>query len=83
VSGTVSERVLGIASDVFGLAPGVISANSAPETVESWDSARHLNFILAIEETFQLQLSPEETDKVRNIGQAIELVEEKLRGAGG
>ena len=82
MSGTVSERVIGIASDVFGLAPREISASSAPETVESWDSARHLNFVLAIEETFQLQLSPEETDRIRNIGQAIELVEEKLRGAG-
>jgi acyl carrier protein len=77
---TVSERIIGIASDVFGLARGEVSTNSSPETVENWDSGRHLNFILAIEEAFQLQLSPEETDKIRNIGLAIELIEGKLRG---
>jgi acyl carrier protein len=79
----VSERVIGIASDVFGLAPAAINANSSPENVESWDSTQHLNFILALEEIFELQLSPEETEKIRNIGQAIQLIEEKLQATCG
>jgi acyl carrier protein len=75
------ERVRGIAADVFGLAPQTLAAASSPETVESWDSTRHLSFILALEETFQLQLSPEETEKIQTLGHAVELVEEKLRAA--
>ena len=76
-----SERVLTIASDVFGVKADGIRANSSPETIESWDSTRHLSFILALEETFELQFSPEEMDKVRSIGQAIQLIEEKLQAA--
>lgn len=74
----VFERVRGIASDIFGVAPGIINADSSPENIEAWDSTRHLSFVLAIEEIFDLQLSPEETEKIRNVGQAGELVAEKL-----
>jgi len=81
VTASTFERVRGIASDVFGLAPQAISADSSPETVEKWDSAHHLNFILALEEIFQLQLAPEETERIQNIGSAAEIVDEKLRPA--
>lgn len=79
----VFERVRVIASDIFGLPQAAITAGSAPENVETWDSVRHLSLILALEETFQLQLSPEETERIQTVGRAAELVEEKLRTAAG
>lgn len=78
----VSEQVIEIAGDVFGISAREINANANPESIEAWDSTRHLNFILALEEKFQLQLSPEEIDGIRTVGNAIELVEGKLRAAG-
>lgn len=83
MTAAVFERVRSIASDVFGVSAEEISAASSPETVEHWDSTQHLNFVLALEETFQFQLSPEETERIHTIGDAVKLMEEKLQAAGG
>lgn len=75
---SVFDRVRSIASDLFGVPPDALSADSSPETVERWDSTQHLSFVLALEDTFHLQLSPEETEKIRTIGEAAKLIEERL-----
>ena len=72
-------QVRGIASDLFALPPDRITAESSPETIESWDSTQHLNFVLALEEQFGFQLSPEEMEQMRNIGEIVKLVESKLQ----
>ena len=76
------ERVRIIASDVFGVSPEKIADESSPESIERWDSTQHLTFVLALEEAFQLQLTPEETESIRSIGEAAKLVQEKLQVAG-
>jgi acyl carrier protein len=76
---TVFEQVRSIASDVFGLPPNRITADSSPENIEAWDSTQHLTFILALEETFHIQLSPEEIEQARTVGDAAELVEAKAQ----
>lgn len=81
MSTTTFERVKSIASSIFGVPAQSITAASGIENVESWDSTQHLIFILALEETFALQLSPEETERIRTVGQAAALIEEKLHGA--
>jgi acyl carrier protein len=77
----VFEQVRSIASDLLGIPAGQISAASSPENIETWDSVQHLNFVLAIEEKFGLQLSPEEMEQMKNIGDIVKLVEGKLQGA--
>jgi acyl carrier protein len=79
----VFDRVRSIASDVFGVPLEAISAGSSPENVEHWDSTQHLTFVLALEEAFQFQLSPEETERIRTMGDAVKLIEEKLQFADG
>lgn len=75
------ERVQAIASDIFGVHAGKITADSSPETIENWDSMQHLNLVLAIEEKFGVQLAPEEIEEMRSIGVAAALVEKKLQSA--
>jgi acyl carrier protein len=79
LTSTTFEQVRGIASDLFAIPPDRITAESSPETLESWDSTQHLNFMLALEEKFGFQLSPEEMEQMRNIGEIVKLVESKLR----
>jgi acyl carrier protein len=78
----IAARVKSIASDVFGVPAHKIFPDSSAQTLERWDSTQHLTFVLALEETFQLQLSPEETERIRTIGDAVRLVEEKTQVAG-
>ena len=78
---TILDQVRGVASDLFGVPVHRIVAESSPEMIEGWDSTQHLNFVLALEEKFGLQLSPEEVEQMRNVGEAARLVESKLQKA--
>jgi acyl carrier protein len=73
------DQVRNIASDIFGIPAEKITAASSPQTVESWDSIQHLNLVLALEEKFNLQLSPEEIEDLKSIGDAAKLIESKLQ----
>jgi acyl carrier protein len=73
----IFERVRGIAADVLQVAPASVTAESSPQTIESWDSVQHLNLVLALEEQFGLQFEPEEMDGMKNVGAIAALVERK------
>jgi len=79
VNPAVFNQIRTMASDLFGVPADRISASSSPETLENWDSVQHLNLVLALEEKFGLQLSPEEVEQMKSIGDAATLVESKLQ----
>jgi acyl carrier protein len=70
----ILNRVREIAGDVL---EANVNAESSPATVESWDSVRHLNLILALEEEYGLQFLPEEMDEAKSIGTIARLVASK------
>ena len=81
MTASVLEQVRSMASDLFGIPASKIDAASSPETIEAWDSVQHLGLVLALEEKFGLQLSPEEIEKMKTIGEIAKLVEGKLQAA--
>ncbi|MGA7590895.1 MAG: acyl carrier protein [Candidatus Sulfotelmatobacter sp.] len=74
----VFEQIRRIASDLFAIPVERITACSSPESIEAWDSIQHLNLILAVEERFNLQLTPEETEQMTNIGEIAKIVDRRL-----
>ena len=70
----ILNRVREIAGDVLE-AP--VTSESTPDTVEAWDSVRHLNLMLALESEYGFELSPEEMDEAKSIGQIARLVASK------
>jgi acyl carrier protein len=70
-----------MASDLFGVPVDQISAASSAQTLDNWDSIQHLNLVLAVEEKFGLQLSPEEIEQMKTVGDTAKLVESKLQAA--
>jgi acyl carrier protein len=75
----VFEQIRTMASDLFGVPVEQITAASSPQTLENWDSIQHLNLVLAVEEKFGVQLSPEEIEEMKNVGETAKLVESKLQ----
>jgi acyl carrier protein len=73
----VLRRVREIACDVL---EADVAAESSPETVASWDSVHHLNLVLALEEEYGFQFSPEEMDEAQTVGSLARVVSAK-RGA--
>ena len=75
------KRVLEIAADVFQVPASTLGPDSTPESVGTWDSLRHLSFVLALEEEFHLQFLPEDIEQMLTIGLTAELVQEKLQSS--
>jgi acyl carrier protein len=69
------QQVRSIASDIFAVPADKITAESTPESIETWDSMQHLNLVLAIEEKFGVQLEPEDIEQMKSIGAVAALVE--------
>ncbi|MGB0041747.1 MAG: acyl carrier protein [Terriglobales bacterium] len=79
MTAAVFDQIRTMASDLFGVPAERITADSSPQTLEAWDSIQHLNLVLAVEEKFGLQLSPEEIEQMTNIGKTAKLIESKLQ----
>ena len=77
MTAAVFDQIRTMASDLFGVPAERLSADSSPQTLENWDSIQHLNLVLAIEEKFGLQLSPEEIEQMKTIGETAKLIESK------
>jgi acyl carrier protein len=55
-------------ADILEVSPDEITAESGTETVESWDSFRHLQAILAIEGEYGVQFDPQRIPELTTVG---------------
>jgi len=59
--------------------PGlIITPQSNARTVEGWDSLAHINLITAIECEFKIRFALGELEELKNVGDMIALMEQKL-----
>ena len=73
---SVLDRIRQIAADVFGVPIEQIVPESSPDSIETWDSMQHLNFALALEQTFSIQFEPEEIEQMLSIELTVMMIEE-------
>lgn len=66
-----------VVSQVLGVPVDGLSEESSRETVEYWDSLKHIELILAIEEEFNILFTDEQIAKILNIGDMIEIIKGK------
>jgi acyl carrier protein len=64
----VAHRLCRTIAAVLGVDAEAIDDASSPETLESWDSLNHLNLVMAIEEEFNVELTPDDTLEMRDVG---------------
>jgi acyl carrier protein len=67
-----------VMADVFGLDAAEIGDDASIDTIEAWDSLKHLNLVLALEESFGVSFTEEETVEILN----YELIRIVLAGHG-
>jgi acyl carrier protein len=66
-------KIKQVMSAVFEVTVESISDNASSDNIENWDSLRHLNLILALEEEFGVSIPDEEVGNLVNY-KLIELV---------
>jgi acyl carrier protein len=78
----VLERVLAVAADVFQVPRAELRPDSSPDTVETWDSLHHLNLVVALEQEFGVQFTPEDVEQLLSLELTAALLEEKQKACG-
>ena len=68
-----NTRIKQVMSVVFEVPLGLLLEDSSTDNIENWDSLRHLNLILALEEEFDVSIPDEEVGNLVNY-KLIELI---------
>lgn len=78
IAPTISE----VFCNLFSLGPEAVHDKLSQDDVDNWDSLQHLNLVMALEEEFGIEISPEESTEMLNFGLCVLLVEDKLKEKG-
>jgi acyl carrier protein len=53
----MTDSIRKVMSQIFEIDPGSINAESSPETIERWDSLKHMQLVLALEDELGIRFS--------------------------
>ena len=73
---TINRKVIEVIAAVLEIEPSLIPLNASPATLEKWDSLRHMNLIVALEEEFSIRFPDELIEKLITIELIQSSVEE-------
>ena len=74
----LEDKVMKIVSRVMEVPVEKLDENSSMDTVEKWDSLRHMNLVLALEEEFDVSFTDEEIVEMLS----VEIITETMRNRG-
>ena len=60
----MDDKIKKIMSEVFSVSIESISEESSRQNLESWNSLNHLQMVFALEDEFQITLSPSEATRI-------------------
>lgn len=62
----MEERIKKVMGDVLDVDQSSLNEDSSPDNIENWDSVRHMNLILALEDEFGVQFDEEQITQMLN-----------------
>jgi acyl carrier protein len=75
MSSFTTTKVIDIVSSVLGVPVDKLNESSSPESVSAWESMKHINLVLALEEEFDVQFDDEQISQLKNVGAIVSLIE--------
>jgi acyl carrier protein len=73
----VPSSLRDIVADTLEISPDEVSPDLSSGSVETWDSFRHLQLILAIESEFGVQFDPQEIPELTTVAKIKAVLEQK------
>ncbi len=74
---SVLPRLQRLLADLFARSEGDITPMTSAETLSEWDSLKHLQLMLMLEEEFHVQVSPETMEQLTSVERIISWLEEQ------
>lgn len=75
---TVRERVFRVFAQVMSLPVDQVTEAASPNNTKKWDSLRHMNLVLALEEEFGVELTDDRLMAMKDMASALHVVEMTL-----
>ena len=75
----IDDRIIEIIGLILQVSPEVLSAQSGPASISSWDSVRHIELLLALEQEFAVRFPDMSISDQTSVGQIVESLK-RLRG---
>ncbi|MBT5399324.1 acyl carrier protein [bacterium] len=73
----MEDRIKQVMSDVFNIDVNSINNDASTSNTESWDSLKHMNLIIALEEEFNIEFTDEEIIDSMNYALILNIIEAK------
>lgn len=77
-SAEILDKLQPIFHDVFDDEDIVVTSETNADQIEDWDSLSHIRLVVAIEKEFAIKFAFGELSGLKNVGEMIELIEEKI-----
>jgi acyl carrier protein len=74
---TILPRLQRLLADLFALSEDDITLTTSSETLSEWDSIKHLQLMLMLEEEFHIQVSPETMEQLTSVERIAAWLEEQ------
>lgn len=74
----IETRIKEVMSSVFDVDVNTLNEESSQDTVEQWDSMKHLDLVVALEEEFGITIPIEEVGNLINLKYIKLIIEELL-----
>ncbi|MBK7917805.1 MAG: acyl carrier protein [Chloroflexi bacterium] len=75
---TIKQKVYRIVSATLDVPVADISEDTSPDTLQKWDSLKHMNLILSLEDEFGVEFTDEQTLEMQNVALIVMTLEEAL-----
>jgi len=73
----MKQKIKKIMASIFEINIEDIGDNASPENIAVWDSLKHMNLILALEEEFNIELNDEEIVSIFTLNDICNVFENK------
>ena len=74
----LENRIKNVMSAVFEIPANNVNDKLSPDTVESWDSLKHLQLILSLEDEFEIIFNSDEIAAILSFDSIRSIIKEKL-----
>ncbi len=72
----IRNSIVKVIARIMKVAPDSINDESSPDTILIWDSGRHIDLVISLEEEFDITFDEQQIIDMMNVGLVVEVIKE-------
>jgi acyl carrier protein len=75
---SIRDRVAQVISSVMNIPASQLTDSSSPESVSQWESMKHINLVLALEEEFDVRFDDQQISELQSVTSIVSVIESSI-----